>query len=133
MAHERGDGSVEQSAVAGTRRTRASRRSTPSGCEGTHTEGRVMTHPNVEELAELLYEELDAKRRAIVLRHLESCEERRNRFAAWQGARGRLAAWELSGDRDRAGVAPAPAARRTSILQPVLKWAVAAAVLFGGG
>jgi hypothetical protein len=88
-----------------------------------------MTHPKHEELAEFLYEDgMSLARRDEVARHVEACDECRAVVESWRGVRRNLAAWHLPPLARTAVVAPTSGARATR-----LRWAVAAAVLLGGG
>jgi len=88
-----------------------------------------MTHPKHEELAELLYEDgLSPNRHAEIARHVDACEECRALVDGWRGVRTNLATWQLPTAGRMPAVAP-----RSSAAGSGLRWAVAAAVLMGGG
>ena len=88
-----------------------------------------MTHPKHEELAEFLYDDgLSGARHAEIARHVDACGQCRAVVDAWRGVRTNLAAWQLP------PVSTRPAATsRTSGAVSGLRWAVAAAILLGGG
>jgi len=88
-----------------------------------------MTHPKHEELAEFLYDDgMSPARRDEVAHHVEACGECRAIIESWRGVRTNLAAWQLP-----AGPRMPLAASRSSAAGAGLRWAVAAAVLLGGG
>ena len=88
-----------------------------------------MNHPNTDELMGFLYDELETPRSGEVRAHIATCDECRKRVSGWRGVRGELDAWELPGRLRE----PVAAGFSRPFLQPLLKWAVAAAVLLGGG
>lgn len=84
-----------------------------------------MNHPNREELAEFLYDELSPSRREEVADHVETCDACRTTIESWRGVRTNLAAWKLPDalrglTRGHRGAG-------------ALRWAAAAAVLLGTG
>ena len=81
-----------------------------------------MTHPRDEQWMGYLYGEADGPSRAALAEHLCSCPDCRTRVDTWGKAIGRLDAWKLP-----------PTSRRRSVLQPAIRWAVAAAVVLGVG
>lgn len=85
-----------------------------------------MTHATQDELIDFAYGELPTERRAAVEAHVASCDECRQKIAAWGAARSELAAWSLP-DQVVSKVAPS---RNTGV---ALRWAAAAAVLIGAG
>ena len=88
-----------------------------------------MNHPKHEELAEFLYDDgMSPARRDEVAHHVDACGECRAVVESWRGVRTNLAAWQLP------CVARMPAAARSAGAATTgLRWAVAAAVLLGGG
>ena len=88
-----------------------------------------MTHPKHEELAEFLYDDgMTPSRHAAIAQHLDACGECRALVESWRGVRTNLAAWQLP------AVARTPVATsRSGAAGAGLRWAVAAAVLLGGG
>ena len=87
-----------------------------------------MTHPKHEELAEFLYEDgLSPARHAEVAHHVDACDECRALVDRWRGVRTNLTTWQLP------IVARVPAMRSPNGTGSGLRWAVAAAVLLGGG
>ena len=92
-----------------------------------------MNHPSVDELTGFLYDDngdgLDPARVEEIRAHVAHCEQCRARVSTWRGVRSDLATWTLANLTD----APPASAPRLGFLRPVLKWAVAAAVLMGGG
>ena len=78
-----------------------------------------MIHPTREEWMTYLYGELDRKSKTPLRAHLDSCAECRQKVAAWREAMTALNAWRLPEARSRPMWA-----------RPVLRWAVAAALLF---
>jgi hypothetical protein len=91
-----------------------------------------MTHPTHEELAEFLYDEgedgaMSAARREEIAHHVEACGECRAVVASWRDVRTKMGTWQLPAAR----VVATPS--RSSVTGTGLRWAVAAAVLLGGG
>lgn len=87
-----------------------------------------MTHPNHDELIELMYDDgLAPDRRAEVEAHVAACDDCRTQLAAWGGVRRELAAWELP-DVRRPIVTPS-----TSRIGSTVRWAAAAVVLLASG
>jgi hypothetical protein len=80
-----------------------------------------MNHPSREEWMAHLYDELPRAEQARLAAHLKQCPECRTRIAAWRNAKSSLDQWKL------------PAVRPATTAQPLLKWAVAAALVFGLG
>lgn len=87
-----------------------------------------MNHPDREELAEFLYEELAPGRRGEIAQHVEACADCRAQVAGWRGVRQELRAWQLPEPR-RAAAPP----RRAVPWALALRWAAAAVVLAGLG
>jgi len=81
-----------------------------------------MNHPTREEWVPYVFGEATAEVRRRLSAHLESCPECRAEIEGWQRSRLRLEAWKL----------PKPV-KRAEAPAPVLRWAVAAAVVLGLG
>jgi hypothetical protein len=81
-----------------------------------------MTHPSDEQWMGYLYGEAERPSRAALAEHLRSCPDCRARVDTWGKAIAELDAWELP-----------RVPRHRSVLQPVIKWAVAATVVLGVG
>ena len=80
-----------------------------------------MNHPSREEWMAHLYNELPREDQAKLSAHLKQCPECRARVSAWRAAKTSLDEWKL------------PALRPASSVQPLLKWAIAAALVLGLG
>ena len=80
-----------------------------------------MNHPTREEWMALLYDELPRAEQAKLSAHLKQCSECRGRVAAWRATKTSLDEWKL------------PAVRSARAVQPLVKWAIAAALVLGLG
>ena len=76
-----------------------------------------MTHPTREEWMSFLYDESPAESRASLKVHLNACAECRAQVTAWQQASRELNKWTL------------PRQRRAASSTPLMRWAIAAAVV----
>jgi aryl-alcohol dehydrogenase-like predicted oxidoreductase len=83
----------------------------------------LIPHPTAEEWGGYLYDELPPARLAECRQHLEICAECRQAVDGWRATQKALNAWQV----------PARRIIPTWPAMPRLKWAVAAAVLLGGG
>ncbi len=81
-----------------------------------------MNHPNYEEWAPYIFGEARPTARRRLGAHLRDCAECRSEIEAWRRSLGRLNAWKLPKTH-----------RYTEAIQPVLKWAIAAALVLGVG
>jgi putative zinc finger protein len=77
-----------------------------------------MNHPKHEEWVQYLFGETKAATSRQLKAHLRSCSECREEIEGWKSNLGRLHAWKLP-----------PVSTPREILQPFLKWAVAAAIM----
>jgi anti-sigma factor RsiW len=81
-----------------------------------------MNHPKPEEWAEYVSGDLTARERGRLSEHLEECPECASKVASWQRTVARLQKWRMP--------KALPGGRRTG---PMVKWAIAAALMFGIG
>ncbi|MBI5384503.1 MAG: hypothetical protein HZA90_07415 [Verrucomicrobia bacterium] len=81
-----------------------------------------MNHPKHEEWVPYLFGEANSFDRRQLQEHLQSCGECRDEIEAWQRSLGRLNAWKLP-----------RAEKRREAFTPVLRWAMAAALVLGLG
>jgi hypothetical protein len=80
-----------------------------------------MKHPTQEQWMTYLYGESAAAEKEGMDVHLEQCAECRTRVRQWRSVMNSLDGWKL------------PATTKRSFAQPVIKWGVAAALIFGLG
>src|SRR3954470_14026326 len=80
-----------------------------------------MNHPAQAEWMAQLYGELSQADDARLSAHLAQCAECQAKVSQWRAAMSSLDAWKL------------PAVRPARPAKPILKWAVAAALVFGVG
>jgi hypothetical protein len=83
----------------------------------------TLPHPTAEDWAGYLYDDLSPDRLAECRQHLATCAECRQAVNGWRTTMQALDTWKVP-VRPAAGFSPA---------MPRLKWAVAAALLLGGG
>lgn len=83
-----------------------------------------MKHPSEEELADLLYDELEPARRAEIAAHVSACASCRERVESWRDVRTALRTWVLP---------PPRRARERPRTVSALRWAMAASVLIAVG
>jgi len=87
----------------------------------------ALSHPSREEWMAYLYGELSGELQSRLKAHLKACPQCRGQVAHWRTTMRALDEW----------IVPAPAAATrpaaASFFQPVLRWAVAAAIVLGLG
>ncbi|MDB6124256.1 MAG: putative transrane anti-sigma factor [Pedosphaera sp.] len=80
-----------------------------------------MKHPSQEEWMGYVYGEISSTDKANLSAHLKQCAECAGRVTQWQGTMSSLNEWKVSG----------PISAR--VIRPAVKWAIAAALVFGVG
>jgi hypothetical protein len=83
-----------------------------------------MNHPEPEEWAEYVSGDLEARERRRLSEHLQECDECASKVASWQRTVASLQKWRMP------ELKPLTTGGRAS---PVVKWAIAATLMFGIG
>jgi hypothetical protein len=82
-----------------------------------------MKHPEREEWIPFVFNEAEPQTRTRLAQHLKECAECAREVAGWRRSLRRLDRWPL----------PKPERMTTPLFQPILKWALAAALVLGAG